>query len=127
MSRAVHHRPHQLGAVEGHAARVAVGEIRAGEVWLVNSNIPEFSHGNRFNHVPKRERKLLLHRREIDKLDEASARDGYTLLPLEIYLKGGRVKVNVGVCRGKKQHDKRQVEKERDWQREQAQLMRRKA
>lgn len=100
-------------------------ELRGGEVWLVNANIPEFSHGNRFNHEPKRSRKLLLKEREVDKLHGAVERDGMTLIPLSVYFNGrGRAKVELALARGKKAHDKRATIKERDWKREQGRLLR---
>ena len=100
-------------------------EVQDGQVWLVNANIPEFSHGNRFNHEPKRPRKLLLHEREINKLYGAVARDGMTLVPLSIYFNGrGRAKVELALAKGKKAHDKRETIKERDWKREAARLLR---
>jgi len=100
-------------------------EVQDGQVWLVNANIPEFSHGNRFNHEPKRPRKLLLHEREINKPYGAVARDGMTLVPLSIYFNGrGRAKVELALAKGKKAHDKRETSKERDWKREAARLLR---
>jgi len=100
-------------------------EVKEGEVWLVNANIPEFSHGNRFNHEPKRPRKLLLHQREIEKMRTAVSRDGMTLIPLSIYFNPhGRAKVELALAKGKKLHDKRDTEKARDWKREQGRLMR---
>ncbi len=96
----------------------AWADVTNGEMWLHQLQINEYPWANRWNHQPKRDRKLLLHRREIDKLGSAVAEKGYTLLPLEIYLKGGRVKVLLGLCRGKKQHDKRQAERERESKRE---------
>ena len=100
-------------------------EVRGGEVWLVNANVPEFSHGNRFNHEPKRPRKLLLHEREISKLFGAVARQGMTLVPLSIYFNSrGRAKVELALGRGRKSHDKREYEKERDWKKEQGRLLR---
>lgn len=100
-------------------------EVNDTGVWLVNSNIPEFSHGNRFNHEPKRPRKLLLHEREINKLHGAVAREGMTLVPLSIYFNGrGRAKVELALAKGKKTHDKREAIKERDWKREQGRLLR---
>ena len=100
-------------------------EVKNDEVWLVNSNVPEFSHGNRFNHEPKRPRKLLLKEREIAKMHGAVAREGMTLVPLSIYFNGkGRAKVELALARGKKAHDKRETIKERDWKREQSRLMR---
>ncbi|HEX4459088.1 MAG TPA: SsrA-binding protein SmpB [Polyangia bacterium] len=102
----------------------AYAMVRHGEAWLVNLQINEYAWANYFNHPPKRDRKLLLHRKEIEKLDEASMREGYTLLPLEIYLSKGRIKVEIGVCKGKKQHDKREDQKRKDAQREVAAAMR---
>lgn len=99
--------------------------IEKGEAWLINSNVPEFSHGNRFNHEPKRPRKLLLHEREIDRLQGAVERKGMTLVPLSIYFNSrGRAKVELALARGKNAADKRQTIKERDWKREQARIMR---
>ncbi|MGI8704882.1 MAG: SsrA-binding protein SmpB [Sphingomicrobium sp.] len=96
------------------------------EVWLINSHIPEYSHGNRQNHEPRRKRKLLLSKRQIDKLHGAVNRQGLTLVPLSIYFNGrGRAKVELALARGKKTHDKRQTVKERDWKREQQRLLRR--
>jgi SsrA-binding protein len=95
------------------------------EVWLINSHIPEYSHGNRMNHEPRRARKLLLKGREISKLQGAVARQGLTLVPLSIYFNSsGRAKVELALARGKKVHDKRDTVKERDWKREQARLLR---
>ena len=100
-------------------------EITDGAVWLVNANIPEFSHGNRFNHEPKRPRKLLLHEREVNKLHGAVARQGMTLVPLSIYFNGkGRAKVELALAKGKKTHDKRDTAKEQDWKREQGRILR---
>jgi len=100
-------------------------EVRDGQVWLINANIPEFSHGNRNNHEPKRPRKLLLHNREIDKLFGAVERKGMTLVPLSIYFNGqGRAKVELALAKGKQAHDKRQSIKDRDWKRDKARLLR---
>ena len=99
---------------EGSIAE-SYAEVKGEEVWLINSNIPEFSHGNRFNHEPKRPRKLLLHAREIAKMHGAVARQGMTLVPLSVYFNGnGRAKVELALARGKKAHDKREATKERD-------------
>ena len=103
----------------------AYAMVRHGEGWLVNLQITEYPWANRWNHEPKRDRKLLLHKRELAKLDEASAQQGYTILPLEVYLKGGKIKVEIAVCKGKKQFDKRQDEKRKDADREVAAAMRR--
>jgi SsrA-binding protein len=92
--------------------------VRDGEAWLFNAHISPYSHGNRENHDPLRTRKLLLHRREIDKLDEAAAKDGMTLVPTRVYFKNGRIKLEVGVARGKKLYDKRETELRRTVERE---------
>jgi SsrA-binding protein len=103
----------------------AYAMVRNGEAWLVNMQITEYPWANRWNHEPKRDRKLLLHRREVEKLDSATSQEGYTLLPLEVYLKKGFIKVNIGVCKGKRQYDKRQEQKRRDAAREVEAAMRR--
>lgn len=109
---------------EGSIAE-SYAEVKDGQVWLINSNVPEFSHGNRFNHEPKRPRKLLLHAREINKLTGAVERKGMTLVPLSIYFNGrGRAKVELALAKGKNDADKRQTIKERDWKREQGRLLR---
>ena len=109
---------------EGSIAE-SYAEIRGGEAWLINSNVPEFSHGNRFNHTPKRPRKLLLKEREISRLHGAVERKGMTLVPLSIYFNGrGRAKVELALARGKNAADKRSTIKERDWKREQGRIMR---
>ncbi len=109
---------------EGSIAE-SYAEIRKGECWLVNSNVPEFSHGNRHNHEPKRPRKLLLHEREIDRLQGAVERKGMTLVPLSIYFNSrGRAKVELALAKGKNAADKRQTIKDRDWKREQGRIMR---
>ncbi|HEV7843465.1 MAG TPA: SsrA-binding protein SmpB [Pyrinomonadaceae bacterium] len=103
------------GRVQLKDAYVAV---RDGEAWLFNAHISPYSHGNRENHEPLRTRKLLLHRREIDKLEDAAATQGMTLQPTRIYLKNGRIKIEVGVARGKKLYDKRETEMRRTIERE---------
>ncbi|HWU04295.1 MAG TPA: SsrA-binding protein SmpB [Novosphingobium sp.] len=109
---------------EGSIAE-AYAEVRGNEVWLVNANVPEFSHGNRFNHEPKRPRKLLLHEREIAKLTGAVERKGMTLVPLSIYFNGrGRAKVELALAKGKNAADKRNTVKERDWKRDQQRILR---
>ncbi len=109
---------------EGSIAE-SYAEIRGGEAWLVNANIPEFSHGNRHNHVPKRPRKLLLHEREINKLTGAVERQGMTMVPLSIYFNSrGRAKVELALAKGKQAHDKRASIKERDWKRDKARILR---
>lgn len=93
--------------------------IEKEEVWLINSHIDEYKNSNTFQvHVPKRKRKLLLHRSEIAKFAEKSAQKGFTLVPLDFHLTDGRVKVMLAVARGKQQHDKRASEKQKDANRE---------
>lgn len=98
---------------------------KGGEIWLINANIPEYLQANRFNHEPKRPRKLLLHKKEINKLAGAVERNGMTLIPLKLYFnERGRAKLLLGLAKGKKLHDKRETEKKRDWNREKGRLMR---
>lgn len=98
---------------------------KGGEIWLINANIPEYLQANRFNHAPKRPRKLLLHKRQINKLIGAIERQGMTLIPLKLYFnERGRIKVELGLAKGKKLHDKRETEKKRSWEREKARVMR---
>jgi SsrA-binding protein len=92
--------------------------VRDGEAWLFNAHISPYSHGNRENHEPLRTRKLLLHRREIDRLDESAVKQGMTLVATRVYLKNGRIKLEVGVARGKKLYDKRETEMRRTVERE---------
>jgi SsrA-binding protein len=95
------------------------------EIWLYNANIPEYLQANRFNHPPKRPRKLLLHKRQIHKLVGAVEREGMTLVPLKLYFnEKGRAKLELAVARGKKLHDKRESERKRSWERDRARLMR---
>jgi len=91
---------------------------RNGELWLENSHIAVYEHGNRYNHEPMRNRKLLLHRREINQLVGRVETKGLTLIPLKLYLKGGRAKIELGLGRGKKLYDKREAIAERDVKRE---------
>ena len=122
----------ELKGTEVKALRTGEGSIAESyalvegeEVWLINSHIPEYSHGNRLNHEPRRRRKLLLRGREIDKLQGAITRQGLTLVPLSVYFNTrGRAKVELALARGKKAHDKRETIKERDWKREQGRLLR---
>ena len=109
---------------EGSIAE-SYAEIKNGEAWLVNSNVPEFSHGNRNNHEPKRPRKLLLHERQLSRLHGQIERKGMTLVPLSIYFNSrGRAKVELAIAKGKNAADKRATVKERDWKRDQARIMR---
>jgi SsrA-binding protein len=96
-----------------------------GEIFLVNAYIPEYTMANRFNHEPRRSRKLLVHKGEAKRLAIAIQREGMTLVPLRVYFTPkGVAKCELGVARGKKLHDKRETEKQRDWQRDKARLMR---
>ena len=99
--------------------------VENGELVLINSHIPEYSQASRFNHEPRRKRKLLMHRREIDRLAAGVQREGLTIVPLKLYFNDrGRAKLAIALAKGKKLHDKRQTEKKRDWQREKSRLMR---
>lgn len=93
-------------------------EVSNGEAWLINAHISEYSHGNIMNHAPVRKRKLLLHRSEIDKLQVETREKGLTLVPTRLYLKGGRIKVEIAVAKGKKFHDKREAAKAKEMQSE---------
>lgn len=110
-------------------ARVNIREAYArpenGEVWLLNAHIAQYSHGNRYNHNPMRPRKLLLHRSQIRGLAQELAKKGLTLVPLKLYLKNGRAKVELGLARGKKLHDKREAMIERAAEREMDQMVKR--
>jgi SsrA-binding protein len=98
-----------------------------GELFLVNAYIPEYLMANRFNHEPRRSRKVLVHKREATKLAAAIQREGMTLIPLRVYFNPkGIAKIELGIAKGKKLHDKRETEKTRDWQRDKARLMRNK-
>jgi SsrA-binding protein len=109
--------------------KATIGEAYAGpsgeELFLFNAYIPEYLQANRFNHETRRPRRLLLHKRQIDKLLGATQREGFTVIPLKIYFnEKGRAKVELGLGRGKKLHDKRETEKKRDWAREKGRLLR---
>ena len=109
--------------------KTTIGESYAhakdGELWLVNCYIPEYTQASRFNHEPKRTRKLLVHKAQAAKLSNAIQREGMTLIPLKMYFnEKGRAKVLLGVAKGKKLHDKRETEKSRDWARDKARLLR---
>ena len=101
------------------------GRVRDGEVWLIGCDIPEYFDASRMNHDPKRPRKLLLHRSEIRKFAGQAHEKGLTLVPLKMYFKSGRAKLLLGLCRGKKLHDKRETLKKADSQREMQRHMRR--
>ena len=99
--------------------------VQGRDLALINANIPEYGPANRFNHEPRRQRKLLLHRKELDKFISAAQREGRTLVPTKLYFNDkGLVKLEVALAKGKKAHDKRATEADRDWKREQGRLMR---
>jgi SsrA-binding protein len=113
------------------AGKATIGESyadsRGGEMWLINSNIAEYKQAGRFNHAPKRPRKLLLHQRQINRLAGAVEREGMTVVPLKLYFnERGRAKVEIALARGKKLHDKRETLKKRSWDRERGRLLRQK-
>lgn len=100
-------------------------DARDGELWLVNCHIPEYSHGHLTNHEPLRPRRLLMHRRQINKLSAAVQRQGMTIVPLSLYFNpAGRVKMEVALAKGRKMHDRRADEKRRDWERQKGRLLR---
>ena len=117
----------EVKSLRGGKATIAesYADARDNEIWLINSTIPEYLQAARFNHLPKRPRKLLLHKRQINKLIGAVEREGMTLVPLMFFFNDrGRAKVEIALARGKKLHDKRETEKKRTWDRERARLMR---
>jgi SsrA-binding protein len=98
--------------------------VEGREIVLVNADIPPYKQANRFNHEPRRHRKLLLHRKQIDKLIGAVQRDGQTIIPVKLYLnEAGKAKIEIALAKGKKLHDKREATAQRDWQRDKARLM----
>ncbi|HYL98269.1 MAG TPA: SsrA-binding protein SmpB, partial [Blastocatellia bacterium] len=96
----------------------AYGSIRSGEAWLLNAHISPYSHGNRDNHDPTRTRKLLLHRKEIDRLASKAQEKGLTLVPTKMYFKNGRIKLELALAKGKKLYDKRETERRRETEKE---------
>ncbi len=105
----------------------AYAAVKGNEAWLINAHISQYSHGNRENHPPIRDRKLLLHRREIDKLLGSTREKGLALIPTRMYLKGGRIKCELALAKGKKLHDKREAERARTAEAEARAEMRRRA
>jgi SsrA-binding protein len=117
----------EVKSLRGGKATIAesYADAKDGELWLINANIPEYLQANRFNHTPKRPRKLLLHKRQIARLAGAVEREGMTIVPLKLYFnERGRAKVELAIARGKKLHDKRETERKRSWDRERARLLR---
>jgi SsrA-binding protein len=109
---------------DGHAnIEDAYAKVEGGELWMIGSDIPEYAMGNRLNHKPRRPRKLLLHRREIDKFAGKASQRGFTLVPLRLYFKGGRAKVELAIGKGKQARDKRESLKKADAQREMRRAM----
>ena len=109
----------------GHAnIQESYASFEGGEIWLINSYLPEYLQANRFNHEPRRRRKLLVSKREMARLSQSIEREGMTLVPLKVYFnERGRAKLLLAVARGKKLHDKRETEKQRDWNREKGRLL----
>jgi len=117
----------EVKSLRGGKATIAesYAQSKGGEIFLINSYLPEYTEGNRFNHEPRRIRKLLLRKSEILKLSKSIEREGMTLVPLKAYFNSkGRAKLELGLAKGKKLHDKRETEKARDWQREKGRLLR---
>ncbi len=110
----------EVKSLREHAASLeeAYAKIDKGELWLIGSDIPEYTMGNRLNHKPRRSRKLLLHKREIAKFAGKASQQGYTLIPLRLYFKDGRAKLEIAVARGKKVYDKRETKKKAEAARE---------
>ena len=110
---------------EGHAnIQESYATVENGEIWLINSYVPEYLQANRFNHEPRRRRKLLVSKRERARLAQSVEREGMTMVPLKIYFnEKGRAKLLLAVAKGKKLHDKRETEKQRDWNREKGRLL----
>lgn len=117
----------EIKALRDGRANIAesYASVEGREIVLINADIPPYKQANRFNHEPRRHRKLLLHRKEIDKIIGAVQRDGRTLIPLRLYLnERGMAKIEIALAKGKKLHDKREASAERDWQRDKARLLR---
>jgi SsrA-binding protein len=109
----------------GASIAEAYADVQSGELFLVNANIPEYKASAHFNHQPRRPRKLLLHRKQVDRLLGAVRREGVTIVPLALYFnERGCAKVELGLARGKRKADRRQAERDRDWQRNKARLLR---
>jgi len=117
----------EVKALRSGKATIAESYAQAkdGEIYLINAYIPEYTMANRFNHEPRRPRKVLVHKTEAKRLAQAVQREGMTLIPLRVYFNArGIAKIELGIAKGKKIHDKRETEKKRDWARDKARLMR---
>lgn len=117
----------EIKALRDGRANIAESYVspEGNEMVLINADIPPYKMANRFNHEPRRHRKLLLHRRQIDKLMAAVQRDGRTIVPIRLYInEAGKAKLEIALAKGKKLHDKRETSAERDWQRDKARLLR---
>ena len=110
----------EIKSIRAHKVNIAEAYVRIdhGEAWLIGAHIAEYAHGNRYNHPATRTRKLLLHRTQIDELLGLQSAKGLTIVPLRLYLRGGNAKLEIGIARGKKAHDKRRTIAERDMRRE---------
>lgn len=116
----------EVKSLRGGQANIqeSYASVEGGELWLINSYLPEYLQANRFNHEPRRRRKLLVSKRELARIAQSVEREGMTLVPLKIYFNDrGRAKLLLAVARGKKLHDKRETEKQRDWNREKGRLL----
>ncbi|MDI6026465.1 SsrA-binding protein SmpB [Corticibacterium sp. UT-5YL-CI-8] len=116
----------EVKSLRGGQANIqdSYASVEGGELWLINSYLPEYLQANRFNHEPRRRRKLLVNKRELARMSQSVDREGMTLIPLKIYFNDrGRAKLLLAVARGKKLHDKRETEKQRDWNREKGRLL----
>jgi SsrA-binding protein len=117
----------EVKSLRGGRANIAesYAAVEGRDIVLINADIPPYGHANRFNHEPRRPRKLLMHRKQIDKMIGAVQREGRTIIPLKLYWNDkGLAKLEVGLAKGKKTHDKREATAARDWQRDKARLMR---
>lgn len=116
----------EVKALRNGKANIAESYVseEGGEIWLINSHIPEYVEANRFNHEPRRRRKLLLHKREMAKMAQSAEREGMTLVPLKLYFNDrGVAKLEVAIAKGKKTVDKRETVKKRDWDRQKSRIM----
>ena len=115
----------EIKSVRAHKVNIAeaYARVEKGEAWLIGAHIAEYAQGNRNNHAPTRTRKLLLHRDQIAELTGLQAAKGLTIVPLRLYLRGGRAKLEIGLAKGKQAHDKRAAVKDRDWSRQKQRVL----